>query len=99
MIKLLKKIISTIKKLKSGKQLINHCYCVNNLDCNQYRYPWCKKYNSKRFQQEFSKWTSGNEYIDKFIQDTQLEAEWHWEVIEWIPYDHLRNVQYLAKGG
>ena len=28
---------------------------------------WCKKCYSKKFQQNFGNWTSGNEYIDKFI--------------------------------
>ena len=42
----------------------------------------CQNCNSKRFQQEFNQWTSGNEHIDKFIQDTQLEAKAHWEAIE-----------------
>ncbi len=60
---------------------------------------WCQNCNSKIFQREFGKWTSGNEHIDKFIQNTQLKAENLWEVIEWIPYNRLRNIQYLAEGG
>src|ERR1043166_8586040 len=75
---------------------MGQCCCNYKLDD---RYLWCKNCNSKRFQREFNNWTSGNEYIDKLIQDTQLKAEEHWEVIEWIPYNHLRNIQYLAKGG
>ncbi len=42
---------------------------------------------------------NGNEYIDKFIQDAQLKARNKREVIEWIPYNRLSNIQYLAKGG
>src|SRR6266542_5115630 len=30
---------------------------------------WCKECYSKKFQQNFGNWTSGNEYIDKFIQE------------------------------
>ncbi len=60
---------------------------------------WCQNCFSKIFQQEFSKWTSGNKHIDKFIQDAQLKARNSWEVIEWIPYNRLKNIQYLAKGG
>ena len=52
-----------------------------------------------RFQQDFNKWSSGNEFIDKFIQDAQLKARDDDEVIEWIPYNRLRNIQYLAQGG
>src|ERR1051325_11222050 len=53
----------------------------------------------KRFQQDFPNWDSGNEYIDKFIQETQLNAQNKYEVLEWIPYDRLTNIEYLAKGG
>src|SRR5688572_2856352 len=70
-------------------------------DCNQPKtdVDWCQNCDSKRFQREFNQWTSGNKYLDKFIQDTQLKARNSWEVIEWIPYNRLRNIQYLARGG
>lgn len=60
---------------------------------------WCKECNSKRFQQNFGKWTSGNEHINKIIQWSQLNANGWIEVLEWIPYDRLINIQYLAQGG
>ncbi|RGB37360.1 kinase-like domain-containing protein [Rhizophagus diaphanus] len=47
----------------------------------------------------FNKWISGNELIDEFIQDVQLKARNRREVIEWIPYNRLKNIQYLAQGG
>ncbi|GES99228.1 kinase-like domain-containing protein [Rhizophagus clarus] len=71
------------------------------LECNQPNIckNWCKECNSKRFQQNFGKWTSGNEYIDKFIQEAQLEAKDRWELLEWIPYTRLRNIEFFAQGG
>ncbi|RIA94219.1 hypothetical protein C1645_873601 [Glomus cerebriforme] len=36
----------------------------------------------------FSNWTSGNDDIDNLIQE-----------LEWIPYNNLRNIKYLTKGG
>jgi hypothetical protein len=60
---------------------------------------WCNQCNAKRFQQEFPNWTSGNNYIDNFIQETQLNARRSWHVLEWIPYNRLTNIKYLAKGG
>uniref|UniRef100_U9TQJ2 Uncharacterized protein n=1 Tax=Rhizophagus irregularis (strain DAOM 181602 / DAOM 197198 / MUCL 43194) TaxID=747089 RepID=U9TQJ2_RHIID len=60
---------------------------------------WCQDCNSKRFQHDFDKWTSGNQYIDKFIQETQLKAGNEIEVLEWIPYNRFRNIKYLSKGG
>ena len=60
---------------------------------------WCNQCNAKRFQQDFPNWTSGNIYIDNFIQESQLNAQWHTHVLEWIPYNRLTNIKYLAKGG
>ncbi|RHZ85820.1 hypothetical protein Glove_60g89 [Diversispora epigaea] len=60
---------------------------------------WCHHCNSKQFQNEFDKWTSGDREIDKFIQQVQLNANKYQGVIEWIPFGKLANVTYLAKGG
>src|SRR5688572_13960571 len=62
-------------------------------DCNKGK--WCVKCNRKRFQQGFSNWTSGNELVDKFIQETQLNG---FEVLEWISYCKLKNIEVLEKG-
>ena len=86
-----KNTLSEYKKQTHG--LCPHCNPPKTV------YYWCQNCNSKRFQQDFDKWTSGNKFIDKFIQDTQLKANNLWEVLEWIPYDRLRNVQYLTRGG
>ncbi|PKK57708.1 hypothetical protein RhiirC2_797564, partial [Rhizophagus irregularis] len=62
----------------------------------------CKKCNLVCYvlhsQQNFKNWTSGNNDIDKFIQDSQLSA--HDDVkkaLEWIPYDKFYNIKYVAK--
>ncbi|GBC22896.1 kinase-like domain-containing protein [Rhizophagus irregularis DAOM 181602=DAOM 197198] len=70
-------------------------------ECNQPNTSlnWCKECNSKRFQQNFGNWTSGNECIDKLIQESQLNARNNFELLEWIPYNRLRHIQFLAQGG
>ena len=70
----------------TGKNKYNNC-------------PWCQSCNSKHFQNDFNKWTSGNKEIDEFIQKFQLNATCQEEVLEWIPYEKFSNVEYLAKGG
>ncbi|GBC32515.2 kinase-like domain-containing protein [Rhizophagus irregularis DAOM 181602=DAOM 197198] len=69
--------------------------------CNQKNaeFIWCKTCNAKRFQQNFENWTSGNNDIDKFIQNTQLLASKSEKVLEWIPYDRFYDIEYIAKGG
>src|SRR5687767_11528079 len=50
------------------------------------------------FQQYFKNWTSGNNDIDKFIQDTQLSAHCDArKALEWIPYDRFYDIKYIAK--
>ncbi|RIA87879.1 kinase-like domain-containing protein [Glomus cerebriforme] len=61
-------------------------------------YYWCNVCNVKRFQQNFNNWSSGNDNIDKFIQDAQLSAN-KYNVLEWIPYDRFYDIEYIAKGG
>ena len=60
---------------------------------------WCQSCNSKHFQQDFNKWTSGNKEIDEFIQKFQLNATRYEEVLGWIPYENFKDIEYLAKGG
>ena len=69
-------------------------------ECNQeYNGYWCKPCNSKHFQNDFDKWTSGNNTIDKLIQDAQINANTRYEAIEWIPYDRFKDIKEIAKGG
>src|SRR5881396_3004999 len=76
---------------------------VNLNLCNECRQPntnydWCQSCNAERFQQNFKNWTSGNNNIDEFVQNAQLKAKNHKEVLEWIEYDKFEDIQYLAKG-
>jgi hypothetical protein len=65
----------------------------------------CKKCNNLcsaiYFQQNFANWTSGNNDIDKFIQNTQLSIHGKYKVyknaLEWIPYDRFYNIKYIAE--
>ncbi|RHZ73219.1 hypothetical protein Glove_232g216 [Diversispora epigaea] len=73
-------------------------------ECNQeydeednYRL-WCIPCNSTRLKNDFDNWTSGNELIDKFIQETHQNAD-YWKVLEWIPYDRFQDIKQIAKGG
>ncbi|CAB4424271.1 unnamed protein product [Rhizophagus irregularis] len=47
----------------------------------------------------FVNWTSGNDNIDNLIQKCQMETYVPYKIIEWIPYDNLKDIKYLTKGG
>ena len=72
---------------------------VQNVVNKIFGFQWYNHCNAKRFQQDFPNWTCGNKYIDNFIQGTQLNVKNPWEALEWIPYNRLTNIKYLAKGG
>ncbi|RIB25779.1 kinase-like domain-containing protein [Gigaspora rosea] len=70
-------------------------------ECNQLcnSSGWCNHCCAKRFQQDFKNWTSGNDIVDKFIQDVQLKACNSDETLEWVPFEKFKDVTYLSKGG
>ena len=47
----------------------------------------------------FENWTSGNNDIDNLIQECQMETIQPNMIPEWIPYNNLRSIKYLTKGG
>jgi hypothetical protein len=69
-------------------------------------YNECKKCNyacnTIHFQQNFENWTSGDDDINKFIQDTQLlvhriNNKIFEQVLEWIPYDRFYNIKCITE--
>jgi hypothetical protein len=69
-------------------------------ECNQEytNFNWCRHCNAKRFKENFKNWTSGNEKIDKLIQESQLNASTA-QVLEWVPYERFQDITYLNQGG
>ncbi|CAG8811486.1 1790_t:CDS:2, partial [Dentiscutata erythropus] len=62
--------------------------------------------NEKKFlldefaeKNNFRNWRSGNEEIDKLIQECQQKTVSPQHVIEWIDYDQFENIDYLTEGG
>ncbi|EXX62303.1 polo kinase CDC5 [Rhizophagus irregularis DAOM 197198w] len=48
---------------------------------------------------KFSNWTSENVNIDNLIKECQMETLKPNRIVEWIPYNNLKNIKYLTKGG
>jgi hypothetical protein len=53
----------------------------------------------QKISTKFDNWISGNDIINKFIQESQLNARNNYVLLEWIPYNRLRNIKFLAKSG
>ncbi|GES90749.1 kinase-like domain-containing protein [Rhizophagus clarus] len=82
--------ISEKKRMEFGK--CKECLNIHE-DLNG-----CLSCNPQRFQRDFNKWTSGNEIIDRLIQENQLLVR-RYGLLEWIPYDRFTNINYIAEGG
>ncbi|GES77244.1 kinase-like domain-containing protein [Rhizophagus clarus] len=56
--------------------------------------------NASRFKLNFGNWSSGNNYIDKFIQDAQLTTHKNLsKALEWISYNRFYDIEYVIKSG
>jgi serine/threonine protein kinase len=87
-----------------NKELNSEEEAASRLRCQECQQPytggsWCQSCNSKHFQQDFDKWTSGNQEIDELIRECQLQATNPNEVLEWIPYEQFMKIEHLADGG
>ncbi|CAG8530476.1 34947_t:CDS:2 [Racocetra persica] len=60
---------------------------------------WCKPCDTNKLKSQFDKWTSGNEDLDTFIRETQLNANTPYDYMRWIPFESFTNIEYVARGG
>jgi hypothetical protein len=50
------------------------------------------------FQRNFKNWTSGNNEVDKYIQNTQLSVHNNIsDALEWIPYERFYEISHIAE--
>ena len=54
---------------------------------------WCQTCDPQKITQG---WTSGNKDIDDCIKEFQLKATKYEDVIEWIPFNRLDNIQNIG---
>ncbi|RHZ59704.1 hypothetical protein Glove_362g32 [Diversispora epigaea] len=77
---------------------------VENQQCNNCQnwhqaIQYCEFCIRKHLENNFGNWTSGNNEIDKLIQECQQKTVAPHKVIEWIEYDQIEDVKHLTKGG
>ncbi|RHZ48686.1 hypothetical protein Glove_543g73 [Diversispora epigaea] len=60
---------------------------------------YCEFCIRKYLKNDFGNWTSGNNEIDKLIQECQQKTVTPDSIIEWIEYDQFENIEHLTEGG
>jgi hypothetical protein len=73
-------------------------------ECNKcklarYSDKFCENCICLHLQELFNTWTSGNDIIDKFIQECQKLSSIPRHIMEWIPFNQFKKVKFLTKGG
>ncbi|RHZ60342.1 hypothetical protein Glove_355g49 [Diversispora epigaea] len=72
------------------------CEECGNENTNKF---WCLQCNSRRFQQNFGNWTSGNKDVDAIIQESQSNCTSFLSFVEWVPYSQFEDIKFIDKGG
>ncbi|CAG8794427.1 45558_t:CDS:1, partial [Gigaspora margarita] len=44
-------------------------------------------------------WTTGNEKIDEFIREAQVDSIYYNKIIEWIPFEQLKDIKEVSNSG
>ena len=82
-----------IKNNSVEKKQCNNCQ--NWHQATQY----CEFCIRKYLENDFGNWTSGNNEIDKLIQECQQNTTAPDSVIEWVEFDQFEDVEHLTEGG
>ncbi|GBB92637.1 hypothetical protein RclHR1_20390002 [Rhizophagus clarus] len=84
---------------KSGKDS-SHLIKYNVHRGKDEKYKWCKSCHINHLKNNFTKWASGNEKIDNFIRQRQLNIETSFDLIfEWIPFNEFIEIKEIGKAG
>ncbi|GBC02000.1 hypothetical protein RclHR1_04400023 [Rhizophagus clarus] len=83
---------STHKRIKVSPHECDTCYkCLNEKFCKS-----CFEHHYEKTQKDFS---SGNETLDNLVKYVRYSENDNISFLQWIPFDRLKDVTYLTKGG
>ncbi|CAG8441480.1 9616_t:CDS:2 [Funneliformis caledonium] len=72
--------------------------CKRKTTDSGYSIQWCKACEMKRFEQQFESWSSGNDDVDIFILESQLNSSSYFDYLEWISFDRLQDIELVDAG-
>ncbi|CAI2167165.1 4381_t:CDS:2 [Funneliformis geosporum] len=81
--------------IKELKAYITFHRCNNEFNAPS----WCNSCDRKELVDKFDTWSSGNDNIDLLIQISQRMAPNYENYLEFIPYDHFKEIKFITKHG
>ncbi|RHZ76362.1 hypothetical protein Glove_198g21 [Diversispora epigaea] len=84
-------------EIRIGNNSVEKQQCNDCLNWHQ-AIQYCEFCIRKYLENNFENWTSGNNEIDKLIQEFQQKTTAPDRVIEWIEYDKFDDVEHLTEG-
>jgi hypothetical protein len=76
----------------------NQNLCVKCQSSSVFYY-WCKSCKLSHFQLNYGESPSGNNEIDEILKDYYCESRLPKDLIEWIPYNEFKNIEYITYEG
>jgi hypothetical protein len=73
----------------------NYNLCVKCIILSNF-FDWCKSCKLNHFQLNYGENPSGNSDIDHFLKDNYCGSRSPEELIEWIPYNKLKDIINIA---
>ena len=86
-------------ELINALQKIGKPFECKKCKLTRYSDKFCENCISLHLQSLFNTWTSGNDIVDNFIQQCQIQSSLLDQIMEWIPYNQFYNVKKLTQGG
>ena len=86
-------------ELRSALEKVGEPFECKKCKLTRYSDRFCENCISLHLQSLFNTWTSGNDIVDNFIQQCQMQSSLPSQIIEWIPYNQFYNVKKLTEGG
>ena len=59
---------------------------------------YCKRCNSEKWKHRFPNWTTGNYALNELIKNSQHSAKTDYELIEWIDFSDLQDLNQIDPG-
>lgn len=74
-------------------------YSCNICKRDGYTLAYCEHCLRGCLKAQFENWTSGNEILDRAIQGSQIKLPLPLQIMEWIPFEDLKDTQHHTYGG